>query len=50
MFEPLRPMIRSNSTAPDASFATASSAELYVAIWTLVLNCCWNFLTVAGSM
>ena len=34
MFEPVRPMITSKATAPDASFAIASSEELYVAIWT----------------
>ena len=49
MFEPLRPMMRSKLTAPDAIFAIASSEELYVATWTFALNFCWNFLTVAGS-
>ena len=50
MFEPLSPMIRSKSTAPDDSFATASSAELYVAISTFVENSFWKRLSVIGSM
>ena len=49
MFDPDRPMITSNPTAPDASFATASSAELYVATWIFVPVSFWNFLSVAGS-
>ena len=50
MFEPVRPMITSNATAPEASLAIASSDELYVAIWTEAPNCFWNFLISAGSM
>ena len=49
MFAPVRPMIRSKSTAPEDSFAIASSAELYVAVSTLVENSFWKRLTVAGS-
>ena len=49
MFEPHSPMIRSKSTAPEDSFETASSAELYVATSTLVENSFWNFLSVIGS-
>ena len=35
MFEPERPTMMSKLTAPAASFAIASSAELYVAIFDL---------------
>ena len=44
MFAPVRPTIRSKSTAPEDSFAIASSAELYVAISTLVENSFWKLL------
>ena len=36
MFDPESPMTTSKFTAPDASFAIASSDELYVAICTFV--------------
>ena len=42
-------MIRSKLTAPEASFAIASSAELYVAICTFGRSSFSNFLTSAGS-
>jgi len=49
MFAPVSPTMRSKSTAPDESFATASSDELYVATSTLVENSFWKRLRVAGS-
>ena len=42
-------MITSKATAPAASFAIASSAELYVAICTLRPVSFSNFLISAGS-
>ncbi len=51
MFEPDRPMITSKPTAPAASLAIASSAELYVAICDLAVEYCFSKrLTSAGSM
>ena len=49
MFEPERPMITSKATAPEASFAIASSAELYVAICTLRAVLLLELLDSAGS-
>ena len=49
MLEPDSPMITSNATAPAASFAIASSAELYDAIWTDVWNFFSNRFTTIGS-
>ena len=50
MFEPDRPITTSKLTAPEASFAIASSDELYVAIWTLPSYCFSKRLTRPGQM
>ena len=49
MFEPERPTMMSKLTAPAASFAIASSAELYVAISTLTPYRFWKRLSTTGS-
>ena len=49
MLDADRPITMSKPTAPDASFAVASSAELYVAISTFFPVSFWNALTRLGS-
>ena len=48
MSEPERPMTTSNETWPDASFAIASSDELYDASLTFVPCSFSNFFTRPG--